>query len=95
MALELELVTDPRNVHTPLPVILVELILQFSVFILSEYIIGKFDSTARFLWVLIVGPPADPRGLGHRCIDLFESKLSLYILFINARDHIRWLDKGH
>ena len=95
VALELELVSDLGDVHTPLPVIVVQLVLDFSVFVLPEYVISKFDSTSRVFRVLVVGPPADPRGLGHGGIYLLQSELSLNVLFVDIRDHIRWLDERH
>ena len=95
MALELELVSDLGDVHTLLPVIVVQLILDFSIFVLPQYVISKFDSTARVFRVLVVCPTADPRGLGHRGVDLLQSELSLNVLFVYVRDHIRRLDEGH
>jgi hypothetical protein len=77
-------------------------ILLFSL-LSHEYMISEFDSVDALLLLLLLRHvnarvdlnPADPGGFRHGCVDLLQSKLLLYRLFVYVRDHIGRLDERH
>ena len=93
LAYKLKFIAYLRYIDTTLILILIELLI-FTVF--SEYIIGEFDvTTTVWIRIIVFCPATDPRGLGHRCINLFQCEFTLNVFFINIRNHVRGLNKGH
>lgn len=89
----LKFISDLGDVHAALVFVANELIIFF---VFSEYIIGEFDVTAVSSCVLGSRAPSSyPWSFGHRRINLLESEFALNPFFINIRNHIGWLNKGH